>query len=40
MQFAIKASVKGIGIVLTGASNPTELDEVYKSATRRLPKDV
>jgi len=40
MQFAIKAPVKGNGIVLTGAANPTELDEVYEAATTQLPEDV
>jgi len=40
MQFAIKAPVKGYGIVLTGAANPTELDEVYEAATTPLAEDV
>ena len=40
MQFAMHAPVEGIGIVLTGAANPTELDEVYVSATTPVPEEV
>ena len=40
MQFAMHAPVQGIGVVLTGAANPTELDEVYVSATTPVPEDV
>ena len=40
MQFAMNAPLNGNGIVLTGAANPTELDEVYTSATTPVPEDV
>ena len=40
MQFAMNAPVKGNGIVLTGASNLQEFDEVYASATTEVPEDV
>ena len=40
MQFAINAPIKGNGIVLTGAANPAELEEVYGATTTPLPEDV
>ena len=40
MQFAMNAPVKGIGIVLTGPANPTELDEVYSAATTLVSKGI
>jgi aryl-alcohol dehydrogenase-like predicted oxidoreductase len=40
IQFALQAPVEGNGIVLTGPSNLKEFDEVYKSATNEVPKNV
>ncbi len=40
MQFAMNAPIKGIGIVLTGPANLTELDEVYSAATTLVPKGI
>ncbi len=40
IQFVLNAPVKGNGIVLTGPSNKKEFDEVYKSATKILPKKI
>ena len=40
IQFALQAPVDGNGIVLTGPSNLKEFDEIYKSATNEIPKDV
>ena len=40
MQFAMHAPVQGNGIVLTGAANPTEFDEVYAAATTPVAEDV
>jgi len=40
LQFALHAPVKGNGIVLTGASNPTEIEETYNDAITTIPDDV
>ncbi|MEM7031327.1 MAG: aldo/keto reductase [Chloroflexota bacterium] len=40
MQFAMHAPVQGNGIVLTGAANPVEFDEVYEAATMPIADDV
>ncbi|MFP6680492.1 MAG: aldo/keto reductase [Dehalococcoidia bacterium] len=40
LQFAMNAPLEGIGIVLTGPANPTELDEVYSAATTLVPKGI
>ena len=40
MQFAMHAPVRGNGIVLTGAANPTQFDEVYAAATTPVAEDV
>ena len=40
MQFAMHAPVQGRGIVLTGACNPAEFDEVYAAATTTVVEDV
>ena len=40
IQFVLNAPINGNGIVLTGPSNKNEFEEVYKSATKKLPKIV
>lgn len=40
MQFAMHAPVQGNGIVLTGAANPREFDEVYTAATTPIADEV
>jgi len=40
MQFAMHAPVKGNGIVLTGAANPTEIEETYQDATTPVPEQI
>ena len=40
IQFALQAPVKGNGIVLSGPSNLKEFNEVYKSATNKVPENV
>ena len=40
MQFVLNAPVEGNGIVLAGPANPKEFDEVYASATTKVPETV
>ncbi len=40
MQFVLNAPVRGNGIVLAGPSNVREFDEVYASATTKVPEIV
>ena len=40
MQFALNAPVDGNGMVLAGPANQKELDEVYASATTKVPETV
>ena len=40
MQFVLNAPVEGNGIVLSGPANQREFDEVYASATTKVPESV
>ena len=40
MQFAMHAPVQGKGIVLTGAANLAEFEEVYAAATTPVAEEV
>ncbi len=40
MQFVLNAPVQGNGILLAGPANPKEFDEVYASATTKVPEIV
>ena len=40
MQFVLNAPVRGNGIVLSGPANQKEFDEVYASATTKVPETV